>query len=241
MASSSAEQPKDERDSFVSLAIGLATPELESAIEALQDMLRERKIQSYDLDTYGTNSLVGLDKTKLKLVSLKQPSQEHKDFVQSQGNIYPDKTECWMFHIGSGAFEIQYGWQENQISAGTELGQRSVFAFGPAILSAGFPEHSSLSKEIRSGFRKLVKRLNEDCGDVAPWKWDMNKAVQLVCWASELIGETDRHLNNAVCSILERGDDEELESDEDYEESDEGDDEEGDEEGEEESDEDVEE
>ena len=120
-------------------------------------------------------------------------------------------------------------------------------SFRPALLSAGFPEHSpDFSNEIRSGFGKLVKQLNEDCGDVAPWKWDLNKAVQLVCWTSGLIGETDDHLYSAVCSILERGDDDELESEEDYEEGDgdeEGDEEEEGEEqeGEEESDEDVEE
>jgi len=164
------------------------------------------------------DSLVGLDKTKIKLVSLKQPSQEYVDFVKRKGAIYPDKTKGWMFHIGSGAFEIQYAWQEKLISAGTELAQRSVFTFGPALLSAGFPEHSSaFSNEMQSGFGKLVKQLNENCGDVAPWKWDLNKAVQLVCWASELIGETDSHLNNAVCGILERGDDEGLDNEEDYE------------------------
>jgi len=238
MASSSAEQRKA---SFVSSATALSTPELESAVETLQDMLCESTIQSYDLDDYGTDSLVGLDKTKLKLVSLKKPSQKHKNFVKSQGEICPDRIKCWMFHIGSGAFEIQYAWQQKQISAGTELAQRSVFAFGSALLSAGFPEHSpDFANEIRSGFGKLVKRLNEDCGDVAPWKWDLNKAVQLVCWTSELIGETDDHLHSAVCSILERGDDE-LESEEDYEEGDEDEEEGEEEEGEEESDEDVEE
>jgi hypothetical protein len=124
-----------------------------------------------------------------------------------------------MFHIGSGAFEIQYVWQQEKISARTELAHRSVFGFGPALLSAGFPEHRpAFSNEIQSGFGKLVKRLNEDCGDVAPWKWDLNKALELVGGASELIGETDGHLNNAVYGILEHGDDEGLESEEDYEE-----------------------
>jgi len=102
-----------------------------------------------------------------------------------------------------------------------DLAQHSVFAFGPALLSAGFPEHSSaFSNEMRSGFGKLLKLLNKDCRDVAPWKWDLNKAVQLVCWAVELTGETDMHLTNAAC-ILERGDDKGLESEEDDEEGDE--------------------
>jgi hypothetical protein len=70
MASSSAEQRKA---SFVSSATALSTSELESAVETLQDILCERTIQSYDLDDYGTDSLVGLDKTKLKVVSLKKP------------------------------------------------------------------------------------------------------------------------------------------------------------------------
>jgi hypothetical protein len=39
-------------------------------------MLHERTIQSYDLDNHGVDGLVGLDKAKIKLVSLKQPSQE---------------------------------------------------------------------------------------------------------------------------------------------------------------------
>ncbi|KIM89790.1 hypothetical protein PILCRDRAFT_2081 [Piloderma croceum F 1598] len=142
----------------MSSATGLATPELESAIEALQDMLCERKIQFYNLDTYGTDSLVGLDKTKLKLVSLKLPSQEHKEFIRSKGNIYPDRTKCWMFHINSRALEIQYAWQKNQISTGMELAQHLVFMFRPAILSAGFLEYSTaFLKEIQCGFGKLVK------------------------------------------------------------------------------------
>ena len=112
MTPSSAEQPKYERASFVSSVAALSTPELESAVEALQDMLCEREIQSYDLDDYGVDSLVGLDKTKIKLASLKQPSQEYKCFVGRKGGIYPDKTKSWMFHIGGGSFEMQYAWQE---------------------------------------------------------------------------------------------------------------------------------
>jgi hypothetical protein len=43
----------------------------------------------------------------------------------------------------------------------------------------------------------------------------MNKAVQLVCWATELIGETDADLDSAVYNILERADDNDNEADED--------------------------
>jgi hypothetical protein len=102
-------------------------------------------------------------------------------------------------------FEMQYAFQEGQIHAGTTLAQRSVFAFGPALLSGGCPEGSSFSNQIQSGFGSLVKELNKGCGDVAPWKWDVEKAVELVCWAMELIGEKDRYLDRAVSEILEGG------------------------------------
>ena len=212
MTPSSAEQPKDERASILSSATALSTPELENTVSALQDMLCDREIQAYDLDKYGVDSLVGLDKTKIKFVSLKQPSQEYKCFVRTEGGIHPTKFKCGVFHIGSEAFEFQYAWEEEQISAGTDLAQYSVFAFGPALLSAGSPGHyTGESREMTSGFGKLVNRLNEACGDVAPWKWDRNKAVQLVCWALELTGETDFYMNNAVARILEGGDFEGLE------------------------------
>jgi hypothetical protein len=101
---------------------------------------------------------------------------------------------------------MQYAFQEDHIHAGTTLAQRSVFAFGPALLSGGFPEHEdSFSNQIQSGFGRLVKQLNEECGDVAAWKWDVEKAVELMDWAMTLIGETDHHLSGAVSDILDNG------------------------------------
>ncbi|KIM89713.1 hypothetical protein PILCRDRAFT_84632 [Piloderma croceum F 1598] len=113
------------------------------------------------------------------------------------GNI----TKCRMFHVGNGSFEIQYVWHQAQISAGTELAQRLVFVFGLALLLAGFLEHSpAFSNEMRSGFGKecCAVEVGSEEGSVP----------------SELIGETNGHLHNAMRSILERGDDKGLECEE---------------------------
>jgi hypothetical protein len=205
-SSSTAEQPKDERNSVISAATALSTPELKSTVETLQEMLQEREMQSYDFAREGFDKLVGLDKTEIKLALLKKPSKQYTRFVKEEGKIYPDKTKGWTFHVGSGKFEIQYAFQEDHIHAGTTLAQRSVFAFGPALLSEGFPEHEdSFSNQIQSGFGRLAKRLNEECGDVAAWKWDVEKAVELVGWAMALTGETDDNLNRAVSDIYDNG------------------------------------
>ena len=227
-SSSTAEQPKYERNSVISTAASLSTPELESTVETLQEMLQERKMHSYNFADEGFNKLGGLDKTKIKLVLLKKPSKKYSRFVEEKGKIYPDKTKGWIFHVGSGEFEIQYAFQEARIHAGTTLVQRSVFAFGPALLSGGSPEHEDdFSNRIQSGFGRLMKRLNEECGEVAAWKWDVEKAGELVGWAMALIGETDHHLRGAVSDILENGYDgeESEEDDEDGEEEDEDEDE----------------
>ncbi|KIM78103.1 hypothetical protein PILCRDRAFT_824819 [Piloderma croceum F 1598] len=136
-SSSTAEQPKDEKNSVISTAAALSTPELKSTVETLQEMLQEREMQSYDFANEGFDKLGGLDKTKIKIVQLKKPSKKYSQFVEEEGKIYPDKTKGWTFHIGSGKFEIQYAFQEAHIHAGTTLAQRSVFAFGPALLSEG--------------------------------------------------------------------------------------------------------
>jgi hypothetical protein len=217
MASSSVEEkPKSDMASFVNTAATLSTSELKNIVESLQEVLSEREIQSYDLVKNGLDALVGLDKTKIKLVPLKNPSGEYTTFVEKEGGVFPDKTKGWIFHVGSGAFEMQYAWQESVIAAGTEVAQRSVFAFGPALLSAGRPEHvREFSHEIRSGFGSLVKQLNKDCGDIAPWKWDAEKALQLVFWASELSGETDIHLKGVIDDAFACGvDDSENDGDE---------------------------
>ena len=60
--------------------------------------------------------------TKVWLASLRQSSGEYKRFVGSKGDIYSYNPTCWMLHIGSGAFEVQYASQWGQIFAGMELG-----------------------------------------------------------------------------------------------------------------------
>ena len=214
--SSTVANANNEIDSFASTAAAFSTPQLEGAIERLQEMLSEREIQSYIFAPNKFDDLVGLDKTKIKLVPLKKPSQKYGRFVQRVGKIYADKTKSWMFHVGNGAFEMQYAWVERVISGGAEKGQRSVFAFGPALLSAGFPEHvPDFSIEMQTGFGKLAEQLSKDCGDVAPWEWNIKKALQLVCWAVELIGETDANLSAAVYNIQQGGCEVESEEDSD--------------------------
>jgi hypothetical protein len=230
-SSSTAEQPKDERGSFVSTAAALSTPDLKSTVEALQEMIQEREMQSYNFADEGFDKLVRLNKTKIKFVPLKNPRPTYSRFIEEKGKIYPDNIKGWTFQVGSGAFETQYALQESHIHAGTTLARRAVFALGPALLSGGFPEHEdSFSNQIQSGFGRLMRQLNEECGDVAPWKWDVEKAVELVCWVMELTRETDddHYLSGAVSDILENGydggeseeDDEEGEEDEEDEDED---------------------
>jgi len=76
-SSSTAEQPKDERNSVISTAAAFSTPELKSTVETLQEMLQEREMQSYDFAGKGFDKLGGLDKTKIKLVLLKKPSRKY--------------------------------------------------------------------------------------------------------------------------------------------------------------------
>jgi hypothetical protein len=191
-SSSTAEQPKDKRGFFVGKAATLSTLDLKNTVEALQEMLQEREMQSYDFADKGFDKIVGLDKTKIKLVPLKKPSSKYSRFVEEKGKIYPDKIKGWTFHISGGTFKTQYAFQEGCINAGTTLAQHAVFVMGTALLSRGSPEHKdSFSNQIQRGFGRLVKRLNEECGDVALWKWDVEKAVELMCWAMELTGEMD--------------------------------------------------
>ena len=107
-----------------------------------------------------------------------------------------------MFHIGSRAIEIQYAWRQEQ----NPHGDRSSSAFGArvrvSILVGEVPGAKPCCfKRNDEWVREADRRLNKDRGDVAPWRWDLNKAVQLVCWAPELIRQTGDHLNN-----MERGD-----------------------------------
>jgi hypothetical protein len=81
---SSTEQPTDKRGSFISTAAALSTPELKSTIKALQEMLQEREMQSYDFAKEGFDKLIGLDKTKIKLGPLKTSSPKYFRFIEEK-------------------------------------------------------------------------------------------------------------------------------------------------------------
>jgi len=200
MASTTTTEPEKDTGAvvhaIVSAATQLSTLDLANTIKTMQQVLTDRTTQSSKLP----QCFDGVDRTKFKINLLVKPTKKSTRFLENKGRIYPDTTKAWVFHVGdNGQFEIVYGHQENMIAAGTMLAVRSALAFGPALFSGGFPEHEpGFSEVMHSGVWKLVKRLNEECGDVAPWKWDRQKAVALVAWAWELTGIYDRYVDQAI-------------------------------------------
>jgi len=134
--SSTAEQPKDERASFVSTAAALSTPELKSAVKALQEILSGREIQSYDLADYG------LDKTK---IPLKEPSQKYGHFVERMGEYTQTRRRAGY------STSVVESWKSNM------RGRRNRFPWGRNLPSVRCSRSSQQFCRRGSGIGKLVK------------------------------------------------------------------------------------